>query len=186
MKSMFHNDTKSPKHLITNAPTHRLTDALPYRLYALAFLILTLAACGSSNATPTPLPLVPTPGQVTVVNARAGIVPIADGNGAIYFSVLNGTDADVQLLYANSNVGQATEFHETVHNHTTGVMSMEPAPEGWTIPANGVLTLEPGGKHLMVTHIAEPLAEGDRISLSLTFDNGQVQVLTVPVVGVGE
>lgn len=184
--STVHHDTKSPKHWRTDVPTHHRALMAPLRLCALALLVLTLAACGTNNATPTPLPLVPTPGQLTVVNARGGIVPIADGNGAIYFSVLNGTDADVQLLYANSNVGQATEFHESVHNHSTGVVSMEPAPEGWTIPANSVLTLEPGGKHLMVTHIAEPLEEGDRISLSLTFDNGQVQILTVPVVVVEE
>lgn len=180
--------------LINQSPNHQTTDALPHRRTSLASLcpcvlvlfVFVLTACGSSNATPTPLPLVPTPGMLTVVNARAGIVPVADGNAAVYFSVLNGTDGDVQLVYAEGNVGQNAEFHETVHNHETGVVSMQPALEGWVIPAHSVLTLEPGGKHLMLTHVAVPLAEGDTISLGLTFNNGQVQILTVPVRGVGE
>lgn len=146
----------------------------------LFLLLLTLSACtGATLITPeTPSPAT-TPGVLAVVDAWARAVPVADGNSAAYMTILNGLDTDVTLTDAASSISGMVQLHETTSND--GVMSMNHAPDGWVIPAGGTLTLAPGGKHVMIMNLSAPLAAGEEIDLLLTFDNGDIQELTVPV-----
>ena len=41
--------------------------------------------------------------------------------------------------------------------------------------------LKPGGKHIMLIDVIEPLEPGDEINLTVNFDNGEAMELTVPV-----
>jgi copper(I)-binding protein len=41
--------------------------------------------------------------------------------------------------------------------------------KGYEIPANGSFELKPGGAHLMLVDIKQPLKEGDRVALTLKF-----------------
>lgn len=158
---------------------------------ALSLLAAALAGCttmpmqpgdampaASDMATEAPLPE-PEPGKLTIVDVRARPAPLAGGTGAVYFTVLNGLDADVQLVSAASPAANAVETHETVTEE--GVMKMIPQPAGYTVPAGEALLLQPGGKHIMLIDLLAPLAPGDELELTVTFDNGEVIELTVPV-----
>lgn len=132
----------------------------------------------STMATEAPLPE-PEPGKLTIVDVRARPAPLAGGTGAVYFTVLNGLDSDVQLVSASSPAAHVVETHETVAEN--GVMKMIPLPEGYTVPAGEALALKPGGKHIMLIDLVEPLAPGDTVNLTVNFDNGESMELTVPV-----
>ena len=133
---------------------------------------------GVPVASPPPT-AAPVPGQLTVAGVMARPAPLAGGNGAAYFTVLNGLDQAVQLLSVSSPAADVTELHETVDEN--GVMRMMPRPEGFTVPAGGAVELKPGGKHVMLIGLAQPLNTGDTVDLLLTFDNGDTIALTAPV-----
>ncbi len=122
----------------------------------------------------------PEPGKLTVVDVRARPAPLAGGNGAAFLTVLNGLAADVRLTGVTGDAAQAVELHETVNDN--GVMKMEPHPEGFAIPAGGVLELKPGGKHVMLVGLTKPLPVGDSLDLTLNFEGAEPITLTVPVV----
>lgn len=124
--------------------------------------------------------LEPEPGKITIVDARARPSPMSAANGAAYMVVLNGLETDVQLLSAASDVSEVVETHETVDDN--GVMRMIPMPDGYPIPAGGVLELKPGGKHIMFINLINPLETGQEFDLTLNFDNGDAMTITVPVV----
>jgi copper(I)-binding protein len=50
-----------------------------------------------------------------------------------------------------------------------------------TIPANGSVTFEPGGYHIMLTGLAAPLKDGQKFDLNLGFLNGGVVKATATV-----
>lgn len=129
-------------------------------------------------ATAAPLPE-PEPGKLTIVNVRARPAPLAGGTGAVYLTVLNGLDTDVQLVSVSSPAANVVETHETVAEN--GVMKMIPLPDGYTVPAGEALELKPGGKHIMLIDVIQPLAPGDEISLTVNFDNGESIEITAPV-----
>ncbi len=117
-----------------------------------------------------------------VSNAMARAVPIADGNGAIYFMLTNGTAIDDQLLTAESNVANAAEFHETINDNN--VMRMEARPDGFALPAGESLLFEPGGKHVMLVGLHEPLVEGDTFTVTLSFAHAAPLTVEVPVMAI--
>jgi copper(I)-binding protein len=51
-----------------------------------------------------------------------------------------------------------------------------------TVPANGTLSLQPDGYHVMLMQPAEPLRRGGAVSMTLTFARAGALHLTVPVV----
>ena len=156
-------------------------------ILVLAMLLGALAGCTAlpQGAMPmaemaaTEAPPQPEPGKLTIVDVRARPAPLAGGTGAVYFTVLNGLDTAVQLVSAESAAAAAVETHETTNEN--GVMKMSPLPEGYAIPAGEALVLQPGGKHIMLIGLVEPLAPGDSVELTVNFDNGENMALTVPV-----
>jgi len=49
------------------------------------------------------------------------------------------------------------------------------------IPANGKISLAPGGKHLMLKQPIKHLIAGEKVDLQLSFASGQTQTVTVKV-----
>lgn len=153
----------------------------------LTLLLGTLAGCTTmpQGAMPmaemaaTDAPPQPEPGKLTIVDVRARPAPLAGGTGAVYFTVLNGLDQAVQLVSASSPAAEVVETHETTNEN--GVMKMSPLPDGYPIAAGEALLLQPGGKHIMLIGLVEPLEPGDEVELTVNFDNGESMALTVPV-----
>ena len=84
---------------------------------------------------------------------------------AAYFTISNRGGSDDTLLAVTSSSGTAE-----VHSMSTdgGIMRMRKL-DRLPLPAGSTVKLEPGGTHVMLTGLDEPLVEGQRIELSLRF-----------------
>lgn len=109
------------------------------------------------------------------------VAPEAGGvaNGAVYLVVRNtGQQAD-RLIGARANIAGTVEIHQTVRDGD--VMKMQPVPEGVVVPAGGTVEFKPGGYHLMLIGIEEPLVSGDQFEITLRFERSDSVTLTVDV-----
>lgn len=100
------------------------------------------------------------------------------GMGAAYLVIENSGEADV-LLTGSTDVAQVVEVHEVADNN--GVMEMRPLENGLEIPANGSVTLEPGGYHIMLIGLTQDLTAGMTFDLTLTFEKAGDVVVPVTV-----
>lgn len=118
-----------------------------------------------------------TAGNLTVTGAYARSTnPKA---GAAFMTIQNSGSADCILTaVAAPDVTDRAELH--TNREDNGVMLMGPI-ESVTVPAGGAHALERGGDHVMLMDTKAPLADGDRIAMTLDFgDCGQLP-LTVTV-----
>lgn len=99
--------------------------------------------------------------------------PGARAAGA-YLTVENkGTTPD-RLVAASSPVAGIVEVHEMVMDGS--VMKMRAIP-GIDIKAGAKVELKPGGYHVMLMELKQPLKKGDRFPLTLTFEKaGKIDV----------
>lgn len=108
--------------------------------------------------------------------ARASAVPTAQ-TGAAYVSLMN-HGADDKLLSVSTPAARTAELHKS--EEVDGVMKMAPVG-ALDLPMHGTLEMKPGGYHIMLIGLAKPLAKGEEIELTLTFEKaGEVKV-KVPV-----
>jgi copper(I)-binding protein len=77
-----------------------------------------------------------------------------------------GGEAD-RLVGVASDAARAVELHATMVD-TQGVASMRPV-QGVDLPPGGAARFAPGGLHVMLIGLAEPLVEGETFPLTLTF-----------------
>jgi copper(I)-binding protein len=133
-------------------------------ILTLLIAAMSLTACGVG----------PSQAQIKVEDAWARPAPLAGGNGAVYLRLVNtGGEAD-QLLGGSSPLAQAVEVHKTTMSQD--VMKMEPIPS-LAVPAGGQVELKPGGFHIMLIGLKQPLAAGSRLPLTLRFEkSGDLQL----------
>lgn len=101
-------------------------------------------------------------------------------SGAVFLTIVNHSDQPDRLLSAASDVAQRVELH-THKEDANGVMQMLEVEGGLPVPGHGTLALERGGDHIMLMGLTRPLAQGDTVTLTLTFERGEVVTLDVPV-----
>lgn len=183
----------------------------PRNLAAALLLVapLTLVACGDDSDDTTESPsstVVDESPTVLEPWARAS----ADGqkNGAAYMVIRGGESAD-RLIAAtvSTDIAARAEIHETVmadadgtdsqadgdmgtggngmssnggDHGSGGAMTMREV-EAIEIPAGEEVALEPGGYHVMLMELVEPLVAGDTFDLTLTFENAGDVTVTVEV-----
>lgn len=137
---------------------------------------LVLSACGGS-ATPAV-----TVGSLQVSGVWAR--PSAGGgmhgsggaamNGAAYLQVQNSSATADRLIKATSDVAESVELHTVVREGD--VMKMEQV-EAIDVPANGEVTLKPGGFHIMMLGLKHELKVGEKFAITLHFEQaGTVEV----------
>ncbi|MCG2631614.1 copper chaperone PCu(A)C [Bradyrhizobium sp. WYCCWR 13023] len=100
-----------------------------------------------------------------------------------YLTIENrGTSPD-RLLSASSPAAAKVEVHQMTMQD--GIMTMRPLEEGLAIPPDGIVTLAPGGNHIMFVGLTAPLEEGQRIPVSLNFQRAGTIEATFDVGSVG-
>jgi copper(I)-binding protein len=100
--------------------------------------------------------------------------------GGGFFAIENTGEVDQRLLEVRAEgFAEAIEIHTIIEED--GIFRMRRMPDGLVIPAGETVTLEPGGMHLMMFGLVEPLAEGMTPSITLVFEElGELSVnLTV-------
>jgi len=85
---------------------------------------------------------------------------------------------DIALVDAASPAAKIVEIHEM--KMEGGMMKMS-AVDKLPLPAGKAVELKPGGYHVMLMDLVQPLKEGDTVPLKLTFEDkaGRKQTLEV-------
>lgn len=120
-------------------------------------------------------------GDISISEPWARANPAPGGAGAAFMVINNGSDTADTLLSASSPAAKVTELH--THVMDGDVMRMT-AVEEIEVPANGAATLEPGGFHVMLMQLVEPLKEGTTFPLTLSFANAGEMTVPVAVMAV--
>jgi copper(I)-binding protein len=120
------------------------------------------------------------PTQLEVDNAWAGATPGKAENGAAYVTITSPT-AD-RLVSASTPVAKKAELHTMSMQGM--VMKMRPI-SGVDIPAGQPVSLKPGGEHIMLMGLNQPLREGQSFPLTLDFEKAGPRTVTVTVEKVG-
>lgn len=115
---------------------------------------------------------------IQVTDAWTRPTPPSAKAAALYFTLTNTSDAPLAITTVAAKAAEKTEIHETTL--VDGVAKMRPIP-GLDVPAKGELAFKPGGLHVMLLGLKTPLKEGDKVILTLGFENGERQSVAVNV-----
>jgi copper(I)-binding protein len=119
--------------------------------------------------------------EMTKTEAMGGGMHGMDGPVSAIYMVIENKGAQAETLVAvDTSVARVNEIHETKEMEN-GMMGMQPVQGGLQIPANGSVTLKPGGYHIMLMNLRQDLTPGQNITLTLTFQSGAQLTLDVPV-----
>lgn len=83
--------------------------------------------------------------------------------------VENPTDKNLVIVAASSDVSDKVELHEM--KNEGGMMQMAPVAKV-PLPAHGKAELKPGSFHVMLFDMKKKPADGDKVKLTLTLDDG--------------
>ncbi|MDK3075859.1 copper chaperone PCu(A)C [Sedimentitalea sp. JM2-8] len=119
-------------------------------------------------------------GKIVIMDPYARTSMMAAETGAAFMILENRSDADDRLISASSDIAERVELHTHIED-ADGVMQMREVEDGFVIPAGGMHALERGGDHVMFLGLKQPLADGDTVSLTLTFETAGDMVVEVPV-----
>jgi len=115
---------------------------------------------------------------ITIENPMIRLAPPASPNSGGFMLLKNSSATDVNLIKAESDISKVVELHEMVMDQ--GTMKMRPVGK-ILIPAKGQTALAPGGLHVMFIGLTAALKDGESKSVTLHFDNGQVEKIEAPV-----
>lgn len=116
--------------------------------------------------------------SIHVTHAWSRALPPVSENGAAYVTIMNSGHHADKLLGASSPIAQRAELHS--HTMEGGVMKMRPVVSIELLPGEKV-ALKPGGFHVMLMGLKQPLKEGDHFPLTLRFANAAPTTVEVVV-----
>ena len=130
-----------------------------------SFLLLAISCSSEQSDSQAPEFLLPDSGIVIEdAWARPGRL---NGVTAIYMNVLNGSADTDTLISLSSSAAGLVELHET-YELADDMMGMREA-ENPIFPGREVVTMQPGGLHVMLMQLTQALNEGDEVDLILNF-----------------
>lgn len=101
----------------------------------------------------------------------------AGGMSAVFGVLKNQGSKDFELVSVETDIAGVTELHETVVEG--GVSTMRQMAGGIKIAAGKSVTLEPGGTHIMLMQLHEPVLPGSEVRVTLHFSDGSSSTVTV-------
>ncbi|GAA3618542.1 hypothetical protein GCM10022199_23780 [Marihabitans asiaticum] len=144
-----------------------------------------LAGCGGEDASTTASATDPTTSSSSAEQATSPLT-ISDGwvkatdegmTGA-FGTLRNSGEQDIVITGGSSDIAGMVEAH-VMTTDDSGQMVMTEAKDGHTVPAGGELVLEPGGPHLMLMQLEEPVVAGTDYVITVTTKGGESVDLTV-------
>jgi len=134
-----------------------------------AFLLASLLAAPPSRADEVKA------GDLVISQAWSRATPGGAKVGGGFLTIENKGTAPDRLIGGTSDVASKVEVHEM--SMKNGVMTMRPLENGLTIDPGKTVKLAPGGYHLMLMDLKNPLKQGDKLAIALEFEKaGKVQV----------
>jgi len=126
------------------------------------------------------------PAEIAVNNGWAREIAAGQSAAAVYLTIVNrgaGSDRLVKVTAA----GADAMLHSS--SSAGGVARMRPLQDGLEIAPRSTISLKPGGTHIMLTGLKQPLRAGQSIAVTLGFErsgNRPVAVRIVPATGEDE
>ena len=142
------------------------------RTSLLALALLTLAACSPGGAAGSGAAA-----TVQVTDASCRPTPVGRRMTGCYLTLTAAT-AD-RLVTVSTPDANMVQIHES--RIESGMMMMRELRDGLALPAGERVALEPGGTHLMLMGVTEPLVAGDTVAFTLTFESSPPLELTASV-----
>ena len=105
--------------------------------------------------------------DVEVVNGWARESAPGQATAAAYFTVTNAGNGDDRLVEVSSPAAAAAALHSS--SSADGVARMRALGDGLAIPARSTVELKPGGTHVMLMGLRQPLTAGGKLDLELRF-----------------
>lgn len=119
---------------------------------------------------------------VNAENAYAYPTSKVQTNGAVFMTLKNSTDQEIKVISATGDIAERIELHTHIMD---GDIMMMREVDGYDIPANDEITLEPTGHHIMLMGLREQLVAGQSFPLNLKTNSGTDIAVTVTI-GSGE
>jgi periplasmic copper chaperone A len=119
-------------------------------------------------------------GDIQIKGAWARATPGGAQTAAVYVTV-ESANGD-RLTGVSTPAAQQADIHSMTMEGS--VMKMRQV-DGIDLPAGTAVTLKPGGYHIMLTGLAQPLAEGQSFPLTLDFAKAGARQVTVSVEKIG-
>lgn len=102
------------------------------------------------------------------------------GMAAVFGTFTNGGDDDAVVVSGTSEMAAVVELHEVAED-AGGTMTMRPKQGGIAIAAHGTKELAPGGDHLMLMELRQPLEPGADVEMTVTFADGSTLPITAQI-----
>ena len=141
------------------------------RMTILGFCLL-LVSCGRASGP-----------EIHVNDAWTRATAPGQTSAAIYATIENEGGTGDRLLAAGSDRAAHAMLHEGAME--SGIARMRMA-ERINLPPGERIELKPGGGHIMLTGVAEPLNAGQHLTLRLRFEKSGEIVVPVTIVAAGE
>ncbi len=115
-----------------------------------------------------------TAGDLHIQHPWSRALPPVAPTGAAYMKIENRGEASDTLIAADTPIAGYTELHE--HVHEGELMKMQRIDNVVIAPGEQV-EFSPGGYHVMLFELKEPLVAGNRYPMTLTFEHaGEIEV----------
>jgi hypothetical protein len=122
-------------------------------------------------------------GDLVITQAWARATPKGAKIGGGYLTIENKGSAPDRLIGGSTDAAAKLEVHEM--SMKGGVMTMRPLDKGLAIDPGKTVKLAPGGYHLMLMDLKNPLKQGETVPITLKFEKaGEVKV-SLSVQGIG-
>jgi len=117
--------------------------------------------------------------HVKITNLWARALPVVSKNGAAYFTAENRGKHDARIRGVLTAIARRAEIH--THVLEDGLARMRQVTEAVVVPAHGTISFTPGGLHIMLMGLEQPLTAGMSFSITLEFEDGGSFPFTVNV-----
>jgi copper(I)-binding protein len=122
-------------------------------------------------------------GDIVITQAWSRATPGGAKVAAGYMTIENQGSTSDRLMGGSGDVAAKVEVHEMAMSN--GVMTMRAIDKGLAIEPGKTVKLVPGGFHLMLFDLKNPLKQGDKLPLTLEFEKAGNVRLSFDVQGVG-
>ncbi len=121
------------------------------------------------------------PAELAATDAWSRPTPAGATDGVVYLHLTSDTDDSLVGVQVAPEVAAAAELHTSDasggggHQHGAaggGVVTMTPVEEV-AVAAGATVEFRPGGNHIMLIDLAEPLEAGDTFTATLRFASGR-------------
>ena len=106
-------------------------------------------------------------GDLTITDLWTRATPPGAPTAGGYMTIANAGSEEERLIAVSSPLADHGELHSM--QMKDGMMIMRPVAGGIIIPAGGKVSLDPDGLHIMFVGPKEPLKEGGKFPVTLTF-----------------